>query len=331
MKDPRDSIDTTIHEGDSGKRINNMGKTVADRKTEIAESIRKARERGEEIKASTSKTEFGRGRGVVSGDPDDIDIEPNEMKRGMGMKMEDFEEPRSSNGNVTVNVNLGNGKTQVDAPEHRLPTEKDYEDIPERTVPTPATKKGLKKEIEGEKARRAAIIKAQKRTAPLENKLERERERTEGIKTGEYTPTFCDKHPKVCKTAKNIKTAAIVATAPLWLPDVAVEKVAKVTAKGARKVAGAVSKAKSKRNTPNGQTKTTTKPKTPQNPRKPSSKPKTATGTGKPRKSSSKPVSKPKKAKSTAKTTRSTPKKRSTKKTAKKSNGGWWGNGDAGL
>ena len=144
VKDPRDSIDTTIHEGDSGKRINNMGKTVADRKTEIAESIRKARERGEEIKASTPKTEFGRGRGFVSGDPDDIDIEPNELKRGRGMKMEDFEEPRSDNGNVTVNVNLGNGKTQVDAPEHRLPIEKDFEDIPERTVPTPATKKILK-------------------------------------------------------------------------------------------------------------------------------------------------------------------------------------------
>lgn len=275
---------------------------------------------------------------IRSGDPEDKMIEPKDLK---GIDTDDFRDtPKpNNNGGVTVNVNLGNGRTTVDDDDHRPPMLEDSKDVPKKSVPTPpGTVKGLKKEIESEKIRKAAIIKSQKKKAPLEKELEKERAKTEGILSGKYKPTFCDKHPKVCNTAKNIKTAAVVATAPVWLSGKAVKKTADATVKGVGTVKGAIDTRRKTKTEVEPQAQPRTKSKTAQKPRKSSSKPKTTTGTAKPRKTRSAPVSAQKKKGIKSSTKANKPKSTSKPKTKKKSpskkkgsSDGWWGYGEGGL
>lgn len=126
------------------------------------------------------------------------------------------------------------------------------------------------------------------------------------------TKEFCKKHPKACKAGKYALVAGAVGT---------VGAIGLATGADPGDLGAGLGMV----------VPTPSRKKKVQQPKKSTSRAKTGTSTPKTKKAVSKPVSKPKKAKSTAKTTRSTPKKRSAKKTAKKSNDGWWGNGDAGL
>ena len=302
---------------------------VKDRKEKYAEWQKTAKKRG----AAIRKLDEEKWADIEARSKEELD--DIKESRNRTMDNEFIEPPRSSNDHITVNVNVGNGGTQVDTPKREPPIMDDSEDIPKRSIPTPATKKGLKKEIEGEKARRAAIIKAQKRTSSLERKLNEEREKTEGVRTGEYEPTFCDKHPKVCKTAKTLKTATVVATAPIWGPAVAVEKTMDVAVGGTKKVAGAVSKkSKSKKKTVTTAAKSRKAVPTSISPqkKKAASRPKAATAkrssaatkTSKTVKNTSRTAYK---GKTTSKATKSTPKRKS----PRKPRNDWWGAGDAGL
>lgn len=104
---------------------------------------------------------------------------------------------------ITIGRKKKNKKPQIPIPPE-----------PEKETPryTFSTKKGYKKEIEGERARQEAIAKARAEYQPLEDELQAEREKTEKIASGEYVPEkkgFCDKHPKLCKAVGKGKTKSI--------------------------------------------------------------------------------------------------------------------------
>lgn len=226
------------------------------------------------------------------------------------------------------------------------------------------SKREYKKHIKGEKARQKAIEKARAKYQPLEEELEYERDRSKRIADGETVEprkkkTFCERHPKVCKTGKNIgefatTTAGGVKTVTKKTYD-ATKKVVSTTAEGVRKfdeklsedrghtfgsvfddepTGSRVSSSKVRTSsTKKTKTASTTKGRMP--PQRASTTSSKARTTAKRTASTTKGRTTPKKAQkptqkrtTTKGTAKSTPKKKSPKRPRESD---WWGYGDAGL
>lgn len=289
---------------------------------------------------------------ITSGDPNGID----DFKDMPLVKEDEFkiidDEPmikdtrRSDDRNINVTVNVG-GRGEPDIPKRPMMAvpESDLKDIPEREKDLyPHTKSGLKREIKAEKARREAILLAGAKKKPYELKLREEMAKTEQARAEQEEriasgkkAKFCERHPTICKTAKNTATAAKIVTAPVWGPGYAAGYVAGKAKpkKDADTDHGPEPKPKTVRRT-TSKTKTTVKrsPAKKKTASKTASTPKKKTKTKTTVKRTSDKMTRntprtARKGKTGTKTRRTTPKSKKTRKS--RNDGSWWEQGGAGF